>query len=165
LEVEPVHAGHAEVQDEAAGLFRRVDGQEFLSGGVARVLQPHRLELQQVIVNLVHNAFEAISRLESGRRDVSIETTSPDAHNIQVNVTDTGPGLRPGHADEVFEPFYTTKPDGMGMGLAICRRIVAAHGGRLWVREHPDGVTFSFTLSSDAAKSPRSRAAHRVRGR
>ena len=74
-------------------------------------------------------------------------------HSLRA-VRDTGPGLDPKHADRVFDAFYTTKPNGLGMGLAICRSIIDAHGGRLWATANEDrGATFQFTLPLDSART------------
>jgi C4-dicarboxylate-specific signal transduction histidine kinase len=105
-----------------------------------------RVQLQQVILNLIVNAVQAMSGVSQDRRDllISSEATKEGA---RVGVRDTGPGLRPEILPRLFEPFYMTKPDGMGMGLSICRSIIEAHGGRLWATGHtPQGALFQFTI-------------------
>jgi PAS domain S-box-containing protein len=106
-----------------------------------------RIQLQQVILNLVMNAVEAMSEVSEGPRQLLIRTGTDEPGGIVVAVRDSGPGLRPEDIDRLFIPFYTTKLQGMGMGLAICRSIVEAHGGRLWATANEDrGATFQFTL-------------------
>jgi C4-dicarboxylate-specific signal transduction histidine kinase len=105
-----------------------------------------RVQLQQVALNLVLNAVEAMSSVE-GARKLSIKTEQDEADSILVSVRDSGPGIDPKQLDRVFEPFYTTKTSGVGMGLSICRSIIGAHGGRLWVdAEKGGGAVFQFTL-------------------
>jgi len=84
--------------------------------------------------------------VESGARELSI-STAKDRTGVLVAVRDTGPGIDPAHLERIFEAFYTTKSSGVGMGLAICRSIIDAHGGRLWVdANRPRGAIFQFTL-------------------
>lgn len=105
-----------------------------------------RVQIQQVLVNLIRNGMEA-GHNGAGRAKLSIDARR-EAGRIRVQVSDNGPGLA--HADRVFEPFFTTKSDGMGMGLAICKSIVEAHGGRLWAEvAEPTGAIFIFTLPLD----------------
>jgi PAS domain S-box-containing protein len=106
-----------------------------------------RIQLQQVSLNLVMNAVEAMSEINVGPRELMIRTDADASGGVVVSVRDSGPGLRPENLDRLFTPFYTTKPQGMGMGLAICRSIVEAHGGRLRATANDDrGATFQFTL-------------------
>jgi signal transduction histidine kinase len=109
-------------------------------------IQGDKVQLQQVILNLILNAIEAKGDNES--RDLLIETRENDGRNILVSVSDSGPGLDPATADRIFEPFYSTKPGGMGIGLSICRTIIEAHDGRIWVQQQNNagGSTFQFTL-------------------
>jgi C4-dicarboxylate-specific signal transduction histidine kinase len=109
-------------------------------------LQGDRVQLQQVVLNLVLNAVEAMSSVE-GTRKLSINTEQYKAGDILVAVRDSGPGIDSEQLDRVFEPFYTTKASGVGMGLSICRSIIGAHGGRLWVDANQGGgAVFQFTL-------------------
>jgi signal transduction histidine kinase len=105
-----------------------------------------RVQLQQVVLNLIVNAIQATSGVAEDRRDLLISSEATDDGAL-VGVRDTGPGLRPESLPRLFEPFYTTKPDGMGMGLSICRSIIEAHGGRLWATGHTSqGAFFQFTI-------------------
>jgi len=106
-----------------------------------------RVQLQQVVLNLVMNGIEAMSTVGERARELVIATRSIDADQVQVTVEDAGIGLDPGAIDKIFDPFYTTKASGMGMGLSICRSILQAHGGRLWAtaKDGP-GAVFHFTL-------------------
>jgi PAS domain S-box-containing protein len=103
-----------------------------------------RVQVQQVVLNLVMNAVEAMSSVD-GVRKLLINTEQNKA-GILVAVRDSGPGIDPEQFDRVFEPFYTTKASGVGMGLSICRSIIAAHGGRLWVDANQGGTVFQFIL-------------------
>jgi signal transduction histidine kinase len=106
-----------------------------------------RVQLQQVVLNLAMNAIEAMSSGEERPRELLITTRNLDADQVQVTVKDSGPGIDPNTIDKIFDPFYTTKPGGMGMGLSISRSILQAHGGRLWAaaKDGP-GTIFHFTL-------------------
>jgi len=103
--------------------------------------------IEQVILNLVRNAIDAMAEVAGGRRELRIDTARAAGNRIQVDVTDTGPGIGPDVVQRLFEPFFTTKQSGIGMGLAICRSIVEGHGGQLWVTpDHIGGASFHFTL-------------------
>jgi hypothetical protein len=106
-----------------------------------------RVQLQQVMLNLVMNAMEAMSSVDERARDLLISTRNIDAEQVQVTVKDSGTGIDPNTLDKIFDPFYTTKPGGMGMGLSISRSILQAHGGRLWAaaKDGP-GTIFHFSL-------------------
>jgi PAS domain S-box-containing protein len=105
-----------------------------------------RVQLQQVLLNLVMNAIEAMSSVADRPRELII-TTGNIADQVVVSVEDSGPGLDPKAASRIFEPFYTTKPAGMGMGLSICRSILQNHGGQLWATANDGrGTTFHFSL-------------------
>ena len=120
-----------------------------LAGELPRI-QCDRVQLQQVMLNLIVNAIQSMSSVEDGNRELHISTVSIEPEGVCVAVRDTGHGLRPESLPRLFEPFYTTKPDGMGMGLSICRSIIEAHGGRLWAtRCEPRGALFQFTIPAD----------------
>ena len=113
-------------------------------------IQCDRVQLQQVMLNLIVNAIQSMSGVEDGNRELHISTVSIEPDGVCVAVRDTGHGLRPESLPRLFEPFYTTKPDGMGMGLSICRSIIEAHGGRLWATKcEPRGALFQFTIPAD----------------
>ena len=131
----------------------RVSVRTRLVDGLSAV-QGDRVQLQQVVLNLILNAVEAMSSVEEGARELSIATKQLETSDILVAVQDSGPGLDPEHLEQVFAPFYTTKTSGMGMGLSICRSIIAAHGGRLWAEANrPRGAIFQFTLPADLGDS------------
>src|SRR5260221_298357 len=110
-------------------------------------VQGDRVQLQQVLVNLILNAVEAMSSVEDGTRELSIRTEQSQTGGILVAVHDSGPGVDPVNLARVFEPFYTTKTSGIGMGLSICQTIINGHGGRLWMSANePRGGIFQFTL-------------------
>ena len=111
-------------------------------------IEGYRVRLQQVVLNLILNAIEAMSCVDETRRELRISTTRDASGGILVAVQDSGPGLDQAIASRIFDPFYTTKPEGIGMGLPICNSIIEAHGGRLWVgNNEPRGAVFQFTLS------------------
>jgi C4-dicarboxylate-specific signal transduction histidine kinase len=111
-----------------------------------------RVQLQQVIINLVINGIQAMESVTGGSRDLCIRSRPYEADRVLVAVEDCGAGIVPEHADRLFNAFFTTKPDGMGMGLSICRSIIEAHGGRVWASGHAGpGATFQFTLPTDRA--------------
>jgi PAS domain S-box-containing protein len=117
-----------------------------LAGDVPLILGD-RVQLQQVLLNLLMNAIEAVSGLGAGPRALWVSSERVAATEVVVAVRDTGPGLDPQSLDRLFEAFYTTKPHGLGLGLAISRSIVEAHGGRLWATAHtPHGAVVQFTL-------------------
>jgi PAS domain S-box-containing protein len=108
-----------------------------------------RVQLQQIILNLVLNALEAMRDLSEGARELAISSEARGANSVLVSVRDTGPGIEPNSMDRVFDPFYTTKSAGFGLGLSICRSIVEAHNGRMWVSANtPAGTVFQFTLAA-----------------
>ena len=120
-----------------------------LGEGLSAV-QADRVQLQQVVLNLVLNAIEAMSSVDEYPRELLISTEHSQTDGSIVTVRDSGPGIDPEQLDRVFDAFYTTKSSGVGMGLSICRSIIAAHGGRLWAEANkPKGAVFWFTLPAD----------------
>ena len=113
----------------------------------APILEGDRVQLQQVILNLVVNAVEAMSGSSDGARELMISAEEAELGGVLVTVKDSGPGLSPESLGRVFDAFYTTKPGGLGLGLSICRSIIEWHGGRLWASANtPRGAIFQFTL-------------------
>jgi C4-dicarboxylate-specific signal transduction histidine kinase len=108
------------------------------------------VQLQQVILNLILNAIEAVTIAPDGARELVVSSAQEDSKAVRIAVQDSGAGLPPERLDRVFDAFYTTKPEGMGMGLTISRSIVEAHGGRIWATQgSPHGAVFQFTLPVD----------------
>ena len=113
-----------------------------------------RIQLQQVMLNLMMNAIEALGGNHDGPRELLIRSEPHPPHGVLVAVQDSGPGVDPKTLDHLFEAFYTTKPQGLGMGLAISRSLIEAHGGRLWVTANePKGAVFQFTLPIDGERA------------
>jgi two-component system sensor kinase FixL len=105
-----------------------------------------RIQIQQVLVNLIRNAIEVMTDTANERR-LEIGSVAAAGELVEISVSDTGTGLAPDVARHLFQPFVTTKRKGMGLGLSICRTIVEAHGGKIWVDDRPGGGTvFRFTL-------------------
>src|SRR5258705_5516217 len=110
-----------------------------------------RVQLQQVMMNLILNSIDAMKDAD-GMRELAIKSQWAENEQLLVSVSDTGVGLPPEQTDQIFNAFFTTKSHGTGMGLSICRSIVESHGGRLWAADNsPRGARFYFTLSTKAA--------------
>ncbi|EHM02195.1 PAS domain S-box protein [Acetobacteraceae bacterium AT-5844] len=114
-----------------------------------------RIQIQQVLVNLMRNAMEAMEAMAAGegsaspRRELTVTAAATSGDTVEVAVADTGPGLALENTERLFDPFVSTKPSGMGLGLSICRSIIESHGGRLWTEPNPGGgAVFRFTLPS-----------------
>ncbi|HXV80592.1 MAG TPA: ATP-binding protein [Candidatus Binatia bacterium] len=115
-----------------------------------------KVELQQVVLNLLLNAFAAMKDCPANQREVSVRAAMAGGDVVRVAVRDHGIGLNGDTLDRIFQPFYTTKHDGLGMGLSISRSIVEHHGGRLWAENNPDGgATFYFTAPAEKAQECR----------
>ncbi len=149
------HMSALDLNDALEDVARLVSGDAVVRGVSIRLelaagLPPvlgDRVQLQQVALNLVLNGMDAMRESGTHDRALVIRTAMTDAKNIRVEVQDSGPGIKEGDMDKIFQPFYTTRRDGMGIGLTITRSIVNVHGGRLEAHNNPQGgATFSFTL-------------------
>ena len=121
------------------------------AAGLPRV-NADRVMIEQVIMNLLKNGIEAMQDSPTAQRDLRVRTDVNDANWVHISVCDRGHGIPADLADNLFQPFFTTKRDGMGLGLNICRSIVEFHGGTLWATPNPDGgSTFHFTLLLESA--------------
>jgi signal transduction histidine kinase len=106
-----------------------------------------RIQIQQVILNLIRNGSDAMSTVADGPRELLIKTESDESGGVRLSVRDTGVGLDPKAEEKLFEAFYTTKSDGMGIGLCVSRSIMERHQGRLWaIRNEGPGATFLFSI-------------------
>jgi two-component system sensor kinase FixL len=107
----------------------------------------NRIQVQQVLINLIHNALEAMAG--TSRREIAITTALVDTGLIEISVSDSGAGLAADIADHLFEPFVSSRSKGMGLGLSIARSIVEAHGGKITAEPNPDGgAIFRFILTA-----------------
>jgi signal transduction histidine kinase len=137
---EVVSLVQGEARDHEVSIRARCDADLPLVAG-------DRVQLQQVLLNLMLNAIEAMSRTKEGARVLEIEAHAKGADAVRVVVRDSGPGLDLEHIERLFDAFYTTRPKGIGMGLAISRSTIEAHGGRLWATPNPGpGAMFQFVL-------------------
>jgi signal transduction histidine kinase len=149
-EMVPLHINDVirEVIVLIGGEFRRrgVRVETLLSSDLGSVIGD-RVQLQQVVLNLIMNGIEAMADSAHGQRRIQIRSGNDESGGVLVAVTDSGLGLDLARADRLFDAFFTTKPEGMGMGLSICRSIIDAHGGRLWASPNlPNGTVFQFIL-------------------
>jgi signal transduction histidine kinase len=151
-EVVKLTAGEASVRKIAMQIEVSPSGQRVIGDSI---------QLQQCVLNLVMNAFDAITEASSPRRDVAITVAPEKIGWVGVSVCDSGGGIDSAVAKRLFEPFVTTKTEGMGLGLLVTRSIVESHGGRIWASPNPDqGTTFTFTLP--VAERKRATASRRV---
>jgi signal transduction histidine kinase len=124
----------------------RVSVRTQLAEGLPQV-EADRIQLQQVMLNLIVNAVHAMQEVGRGRRELVISSAMGSSSDVLLSVRDTGRGINPEQLERLFDPFYTTKSDGMGMGLSICRSIVESHGGKIWAAANPpNGAAFHFTI-------------------
>jgi signal transduction histidine kinase len=116
------------------------------------LVQGHKGQLQQVILNLVRNAADAMSQISDRARVLRVSSQREPRNDVLVSIEDSGTGIDPQHVDRLFDAFFTTKSNGMGMGLAICRSIVEAHSGRLWATADLNyGAVFHIALPAGEA--------------
>jgi PAS domain S-box-containing protein len=118
------------------------------------LIEGDRVQLQQVVLNLILNAVEAMRDVSKGVRELVVSTRKAEPNSVLVAVRDTGPGLAPETRERLFDAFYTTKPGGLGLGLSICRSIIEAHGGRLWADTNVQfGAVFQFSIPAHDVQS------------
>jgi PAS domain S-box-containing protein len=151
----PAQKGNLEINEAILEIMRltraamsehSISAEMLLSETLPHILGD-KVQLQQVVLNLVMNAIEAMSEVTEGRRELLIKTDEVKSGGVLVAVSDTGPGLSQTNPERMFDPFFTTKPSGLGMGLPICRSIIEAHGGRLWAMPNePRGAVFYMML-------------------
>lgn len=133
---------------------KRVEVSTDLAAGLPPIIGD-RIQIQQVIVNLIINSMQAMNAVTSRERSVHLKTYVDDAGRVAFSISDDGPGVDAEHMDVVFTGFFTTKSDGMGMGLTICQSIIAAHGGEIGVSNMPDGgACFHFAIPTGSASLP-----------
>ena len=156
-DMQPGHLDLNEVVTEVLALVhsdliqRRVTVDARLAAALPAVFAD-RVQLQQVVLNLLVNACDAMAADSHGEKRLTIQTTETATGGVELSVADQGTGIPPNEMERVFEPFVTSKPNGLGLGLAICRSIVAGHGGRLWAENNEDGgATFNLVLSGEPA--------------
>jgi C4-dicarboxylate-specific signal transduction histidine kinase len=132
------------VKNAVSSHTQLADGLPFIEGD--------RVQLQQVILNLIVNAVQAMGAVADEARELLITTAQAKPQEVLVAVKDSGPGLAADNLERILDPFYSTKPGGLGMGLSICRSIIEAHEGRLWVTANvPHGAIFHFTVPASAS--------------
>jgi signal transduction histidine kinase len=160
LKAEPQHAP-LRVNDLVGEVARLIDTQarqarlqlELQPAAADPIVLGDRIQIEQVLLNLLQNAVDAVAAAPAGERRVCVSVDlDTKEQQVMVRVTDTGIGLAAEDVERVFERFYSTKPSGMGMGLALSRTIVEAHGGRLWAETGASGATFLFSLPLAAEK-------------
>ena len=126
-----------------------MQGRNFLDPSTPRLLAD-RVQLQQVLLNLILNAIDAMSAVSNRSRELTI-VSAQEARGVMVEVRDSGVGFEQDGVERVFDAFYTTKAEGLGIGLSISRSIIEAHGGRLWAAPNqPHGAVFGFSLPAAA---------------
>jgi signal transduction histidine kinase len=158
-----------ELVSEALALLRselsthRISVRTELSGSLPRV-NADRVQLQQMFVNLISNAIESMARTE-GPRELCVRSKVHASGGAVVSVVDVGSGVEPKNIDQIFSPLFTTKAHGMGMGLSICRSIIEAHEGQLWVTgNEPHGAIFHVLVPADRVKQTAAKELRAVGG-
>ena len=147
----------------------RLIGIIYAGGSIARRSMPRvladRIQVETVLHNLISNAIDALKTIGEDQREIVVSAAIDSPQFVRLNVVDSGPGVPDEIAAQLFRPFATDKPQGMGLGLAISRSIVEARGGRLWLQAAGRGSMFSFTLPSAGYRMSASRRARRVHRR
>jgi len=141
-----------EVLEIARGELRQADISVRTELGAARA-RGDRVQLQQVLLNLIMNAMDAMTAREHGPRELFIRTSDDTERSVHVEVRDSGIGVSEGAVTKIFEPFYTTKAQGIGIGLSISRSIIEAHSGRLWAERHENAPGLTLHVSLPRADS------------
>ena len=137
-------------ESQRVGVIWQVD----LADGLPLV-RCDRVQLQQVVLNLLRNALDAMNAVNDRPKRLIIETAMSEHGHVTLAVQDSGPGVDPANVERIFDPFYSTKPGGLGMGLSVCRAIVEAHAGKLWATAgQPHGAVFQLTLPVSAVVTP-----------
>ncbi|HUB11978.1 MAG TPA: AAA family ATPase [Acetobacteraceae bacterium] len=156
----PAHRGSVDINEAIREVIALTRGEAVKTGVSVRtqlaeglpLIDGDRVQLQQVNLNLIINAIEAMSGTTETPRELLISTALAEPGGVLVAVGDSGPGLAPSALEQLFEAFYTTKPNGLGLGLSICRSIIEAHGGRLWATANtPRGAVFHFEVPGQPA--------------
>ena len=144
--------------DEVVAFYRNIFSLHLVSFSLEKDpnLEPgdgDRIRLQQVLMNLINNAIEAME--DQHKKVLLIRTCMEPSGNITVIIRDNGPGIREGYLEQIFKPFVTTKIDGIGLGLRLCKSIIEQHGGRIWAENNPDsGASFCFSLPAHHGQGP-----------
>ncbi len=150
FEVQPLRLGHVieDVLQLLQSQMKRYNTTtEFQATEMLPLVRCDRIHLQQVLLNLAINSLNAVHDLPMERRTIRFHAAPIDGNWIQVSVSDAGKGIDPAHLPRLFEAFFTTKQDGLGMGLSVCHTIIEAHGGKIEAHNNPDqGATVLFTL-------------------
>ena len=142
------------------GILRNIRVDIECQNGLPKV-RGDRVQLQQVVLNLLINAFDAMKDAPATERNINVGALANGAGTVEVSIRDHGIGLPMDGLAKIFDPFYTTKRDGLGMGLSISRSIVETHGGQLWAENNPDrGATFYFTIPAITSKESLARTVH-----
>jgi signal transduction histidine kinase len=124
-----------------------------LSNDLPMIFGDH-IQLQQVVLNLLVNAIDAINAVRNDGREIHIISSKSDTCGATITIEDSGVGIDPASVNHLFDAFHSTKSDGMGIGLSICRSIIEAHSGQIWAAPNkPRGAAFCFTLPGDREKT------------
>jgi C4-dicarboxylate-specific signal transduction histidine kinase len=163
LRREPTEMRPIDLNEAVDGILRLIAGAARRNGvNITTNLDPaipkahgDQVQIQQVLLNLIMNAMDAFSDMPQERRRLTIATSEHPSGTLEVRVSDAGPGIAPERMAKLFDPFFSTKRNGMGLGLSISRSLVHAHGGRIWVESTPDGATFRFSIPAAGAGAGR----------